>query len=195
MSKVILLQGSPRKNGNTKQFSDHFADELRQKGVEVEEVWLYDLTIKPCMACKGCQTNPNEMACVLDDDLIALYPKCLEADLIVLSSPIYAFFATAPVKAFMDRFIYASGKYYSGTRIPPLTQGKRCAVLSTAGYSDSYAVAIFADAVKKMCKHIGMEYLGHASARDYGADHVFMTPEKEETARDFARTSLEKLQA
>ena len=193
MAKVILLQGSPRKNGNTKQFSDCFSDELRQNGMEIQEVWLYDLNIKPCMACKGCQTNPTEMACVLEDDMIALYGKCLEADLIVFSTPIYAFFATAPVKAFMDRFIYASGKYYSGTRIPPLTQGKRCAVLSTAGYSDRYAVAMFTEAVRKMCRHIGMEYLGSASAQDFGADHVFMTAEKEETARAFARTILQTL--
>lgn len=195
MTNVIVLQGSPRKQGNTKQFSSCFMDELRRidaGGFHVEEVWLYDLEIKPCLACKRCQSVPDRMGCVQKDDMDALFHRCLEADLIVISTPIYAFFATAPVKAFLDRFIYASGKYYGPERLPPLTAGKRCAVLATAGYPGDYAVSPFSDSVKKICKHIGMEYLGTATARDFGPGQPFMTEEKEAEARAFAKLIADK---
>lgn len=191
--KAIVLQGSPRKQGNTKQFSDYFMEELRREGVDVQEVWLYDLDIRPCLACQACQTRPGEMGCPQKDDTQTLFRQCLEADLLVFSSPIYAFFAPAPVKAFMDRFIYASGKYYGSERYEPLTKGKRCAVLATSGYPTDHVVPIFADAVRRTCKHIGMVYLGAAAARDMGAGHVFMTPEKAEEARTFAHTVLENM--
>lgn len=189
MQKVIVLQGSPRKAGNTKQFSDHFTNELCQNGgIAVKEVWLYDLEIKPCLGCKACQLAPNRMGCIQYDDMEALFIQCIEADLIVISTPIYAFFAPAPVKAFLDRFIYAAGKYYGPRRFPSLVSGKHCAALITAGYPSEYAAAGFSDALEKICRHIKMDYLGFAFARDTGTGHPFMTDEKERLARSFAQT-------
>jgi multimeric flavodoxin WrbA len=190
--KVLILQGSPRKHGNTKQFSAPFTDELQKSGVEVSEVWLYDKEIKPCRACKACQNREGEFGCVLEDDMHELFARTSAADLIVFATPIYAFFATAPVKAYMDRLIYGSGKYYGTKKLPPLTRGKKCAILATCGYPPGTAVTMFEDAMKGVCKHIGMEYLGSAAARDYGGDAVFLTSEKEETARAFARTLSSK---
>lgn len=190
---AIILQGSPLKKGNTQQFSAGFLDELRRAGVQVREVWLYDLDLRPCLACKACQTRPGEMGCVQKDDMPALFQQCLEADLLVFSVPIYAFFAPAPVKAFMDRFIYAAGKFYGPERLPPLTQGKACAVLATSGYPTDHVVPIFTEAVRRTCKHIGMDYLGSAAARDLGSGHVFLTPEKEAEARRFAHTVLDAM--
>lgn len=196
MTNVILLQGSPREQGNTKQLSNCFVDELQHEctaDFNVEEIWLYDLEIKPCLAFKRCQTVSNHMGCVQKDDMDALFNRCLDANLIVFSTPIYAFFAPDPVKAFMDRFIYAAGKYYGPKRLPSLTLGKQCAVLATSGYPGDYAVSIFSDAVKKTCKHIGMEYLGTAFARDLGKGQQFMTVEKENNAREFARSIVSNL--
>ena len=188
--KVLVLQGSPRKRGHTKQFSDPFMDELRKAGAEVDEAWLYDKEILPCLACKGCQDKEGEFGCVRRDDMHELFDRTMEAGLLVLSSPIYAFFATAPVKAYMDRLIYTSGKYYGKKKYPPLTQGKRCAVLTTSGYPRKLAASMFEDAVRSSCKHIGMEYLGGTAARDPGGGAVFMTPEKEARSRAFARELL-----
>ena len=66
--KVLILQGSPRKNGNTKQLTEPFADELRKHGVEIREEWLYDKDLKPCMGCGTCQDRMGEVGCRQKDD-------------------------------------------------------------------------------------------------------------------------------
>ncbi len=192
--KVLILQGSPRKNGNTMQFTVPFADRLRRGGAEITEVRLYEKEIKPCLGCKGCQNQEGVFGCVLRDDMRELFALAMEADLIVFATPIYAFFATAPMKAFMDRFIYTSGKYYGEKKLPPLTKGKKCAVLATCGYSPRVAVTMFEEAVRGVCRHIGMDYLGSAAARDYGGDTVFMTDEKAREAEAFAQKLLDEIQ-
>ena len=53
--KCLTLMGSPRKNGNTRQLLDPFAEELTALGWETETVWLYDLDLRPCTACRACQ--------------------------------------------------------------------------------------------------------------------------------------------
>ena len=67
--KVLVLQGSPHKNGNTKQFSAPFIDELRKNGVAVQEEWIYDKKLKPCMGCGVCQDRLGQLGCVQEDDL------------------------------------------------------------------------------------------------------------------------------
>lgn len=188
--KVLILQGSPRKHGNTRQFAAPFMDELQKGGAALAEIWLYDREIKPCIACRSCQNKTGEFGCVLRDDMQAIFDKAIKADLLVISTPIYAFFATAPVKAFLDRFIYGCGKYYGKEKLPPLTAGKRCALLATCGYPPKTALPMLEDALKRICGHIGMKYLGSAAARDYGGDTSFMTMEKERAAREFARELL-----
>ena len=187
---VLFLQGSPRRHGNTAQFSAPFREELRNSGADISEVWLYDKQIKPCLGCQSCQTRAGEFGCIINDDMHELFAQALTADLIVFATPIYAFFATAPMKAFLDRFIYGSGKYYGAVRFPSLMEGKKCAVLATCGYPPKTALPMFEEAVRRVCRHIGMEYLGSAAARDYGGGTVFMTPEKEAEARAFAKSLL-----
>ena len=190
--KVLMLQGSPRRHGNTQQFSVPFLDELRTKGAQITEVWLYDRDIRPCLGCQACQDRAGEFGCVIKDDMHELFNQALAADLLIFATPIYAFFSTAPVKAFMDRFIYGSGKYYGAERLPSLVTGKKCAVLATCGYLPQTALPMFEDAVRRVCKHVGMVYLGSAAARDYGRSTVFMTDEKAECARGFARKLLDE---
>lgn len=187
---VLVLQGSPRKNGNTKKFSEPFMDELRKGGAQVTEVWLYDKEIRPCYACGGCQNAEGKFGCILWDDMHELFDLAMASDLLVLSTPIYAFFCTAPMKAFLDRFIYASGKYYGVKKLPSLTRGKKCAVLSTCGYPPKTAMPMFEEAVRSICKHIGMIYLGSSAALDSGSGQEFMTSGKAEQAREFARGLL-----
>lgn len=190
--KALILQGSPRKQGNTRQFSAPFLDELQKGGAELTEIWLYDREIKPCIACRACQSKAGEFGCVLKDDMQAIFDEAMKADVLIVSTPIYAFFATAPVKAFLDRFIYGCGKYYGKKKLPPLTADKKCALLATCGYPPKTALPMLEDALKRICGHIGMNYLGSAAARDYGGDTVFMTEDKESTAREFARELLQK---
>lgn len=101
--KLVLFMGSPRKNGNTAALAAPFLEECGQLGVEAETVWLYDKTILPCLGCKTCQDRTDGLGCVQEDDMADLFGAMERSDTIVLATPIYGWFCTAPMKALMDR--------------------------------------------------------------------------------------------
>jgi multimeric flavodoxin WrbA len=89
------------------------------------------MDIRPCNACDAC-LKTSEPACVVDDDMQSLYPKLLQADVIVLASPIYWFTVSAQAKLFMDR-LYA----FEGPGRNPLAE-KRFAFALAYGDSDPF---------------------------------------------------------
>lgn len=105
--KIMIIQGSPRKNGNTATLSKAVAAEAEKNGAQVEFVILSNLNIKFCTACDHCQKD-NSDGCIIKDDMTALYPKLEEADSIVFATPVYWFNMTAQIKTFIDR-LYAVG--------------------------------------------------------------------------------------
>ena len=117
--KLVLFMGSPRKNGNTAALAAPFLEECGQLGVEVETVWLYDKTILPCLGCKTCQDRIDGLGCVREDDVPDLFGAMERSDTIVLATPIYGWFCTAPMKALMDRAVYAGTKNYGRVRDRP----------------------------------------------------------------------------
>ncbi len=98
--KVLALNGSPRRKGNTEELLRAVAKGMETAGGEVEVVRLVELNIKGCIGCGGCDKTGQ---CVLEDDMQQLYPKILEAKRIVLASPIYFYGITSQAKAFVDR--------------------------------------------------------------------------------------------
>lgn len=98
--KVLAINGSPRKKGNTEELLRAVVKGMEAAGGEVEVVRLTDLYIQGCIGCGGCDKAGE---CVLEDDMQELYPKILEAKRIVLASPIYFYGITSQTKAFVDR--------------------------------------------------------------------------------------------
>ncbi|NBI08206.1 flavodoxin family protein [Senegalia massiliensis] len=101
--KVLGIIGSPRKNGNTDILVDSVLQGVKEKGFEVEKIYLSDLDFKGCIACEGCRKTCK---CVLKDDLEDVYVKSEESDGIVLGSPTYFYNVTWLTKKFLDR-LYA----------------------------------------------------------------------------------------
>ena len=99
--KVLIVNGSPRKNGNSAVLATEVAEGARSQGAEVETVRLQSLDIKPCDGCDTCRTTGN--GCHIDDDMQLLYPKIRAADALVLAGPVYYFTVSAQTKLFMDR--------------------------------------------------------------------------------------------
>ena len=87
--KLLILKGSPREKGNSNVLADRAAAGALEAGAEVESVYLHGLDIRPCDGCDLCKENGE--FCVIDDDMQSLYPKLLEADAMLLASPIYWF--------------------------------------------------------------------------------------------------------
>lgn len=101
MKKVLILEGSPRRNGNSAILSDEFARGAEEAGCSVEKVKIAGKKIAGCLGCNGRFRNGG--ICVQKDDMAEIREKMLAADVIVLASPIYFYSMTAQMKAVIDR--------------------------------------------------------------------------------------------
>ncbi len=192
--KALILQGSPHKHGNTAQLSAPFADELRKLGFAVEELWIYDQKLHPCMGCGHCQDRIGEIGCAYEDDFTGLVEAILRADLVVLSTPIYAWFPPGPVKIFLDRLMYAPIKLYGREKAPSLLRGRAIALLVTGGYPPKDIVVPIEIAITHLAQRHELRYLGWTGGTDPGKGKVFMNEKKEQRVREFARSLAQKLQ-
>jgi multimeric flavodoxin WrbA len=98
--KVLGLFGSPRRGGNTEILLEEALRGAEREGAKVERLYLSDFTITPCKECHGCDETGN---CIILDDMEKIYPKLLEADVVILASPIFFYGVTAWTKALIDR--------------------------------------------------------------------------------------------
>ena len=183
---VLVLMGSPRLNGNTAELCKPFIAELQTNGAQVRYVTLADKNIHPCRGCYTCQDQAYTYGCPQQDDMPVT--DILWADLIVLATPIYAWYCAAPMKHVLDRH-YGFNKYY-GSAEGSLWAGKKVAILATHGYDGAYATDPFEMGIQRLCKHSNLTYLGLYSVRDEDNLASFQTPQAIEGARAFARKLL-----
>ena len=101
--KVVAINGSPRKNGNTAMLIDTVLAELKKEGIETEQIQLGGKKIHGCTACKKCFENQNRLCSIDNDILNAIVNKMLEADGIIIGSPTYFANVSTEVKALIDR--------------------------------------------------------------------------------------------
>lgn len=101
--KVIAINGSPRKNGNTAMLIDTVLKELKTAGIETEQIQLGGANIHGCTACMKCIENQNKL-CTIDNDILnVIVNKMLEADGIIIGSPTYFANVSTEIKALIDR--------------------------------------------------------------------------------------------
>lgn len=97
--KVLILSGSPRKNGNSDILCDEFAKGAREAGHEVEKVRVAEKNIGYCRACK------EKGNCIIKDDMADVLQKIIDADVLVFASPVYFYSIDAQLKAVIDRTV------------------------------------------------------------------------------------------
>ena len=103
--KVLLINGSPKANGNTAFALNQMAEVFAEQGIEAELIQVGNQAIRGCVACGVCYKTGK---CVFDDLVNEFAPKFQEADGIVLGSPVYYASANATLIAFLDRLFYSS---------------------------------------------------------------------------------------
>lgn len=101
--KVQVLSGSPRKGGNSDLLCDEFTRGALESGHQVEKIRVSTQKIHPCSACYFCRQHSGE--CVHKDDMAALLQKMIDADVLVLASPVYFYSVDAQLKAVIDRTV------------------------------------------------------------------------------------------
>lgn len=106
--KILILNGSPRRGGNTEIISQTFAETAKANGHDVSLVNAYDVRVAPCMACNYC-LDTEKGVCVQKDGMEVIRPLFDAAEVVVFASPIYFFTLSAQMKCIIDRF-YAPNK-------------------------------------------------------------------------------------
>ena len=103
--KVLLINGSPKANGNTAFALAQMAEVFAEQGIETELVHVGNQIVRGCLACGSCYKTGK---CVIDDMVNEFAPKFEEADGIVVGSPVYYASANATLVAFLDRLFYST---------------------------------------------------------------------------------------
>ena len=103
--KVLLINGSPKANGNTALALSQMQTVFEAEGVEVELIHVGNKAIRGCIACNQCAKQGK---CVFDDMVNEVAPKFEAADGIVVASPVYYAGPNATVMAFLDRLFYST---------------------------------------------------------------------------------------
>lgn len=106
MTTMLVINGSPRKGGNTETVLNAFVEGAKEAGAEVTVIRLVEIDHKNCKGCNSCHKNG---VCVIRDALTPVFDQMLQSDILVLASPIYSMSVTAEMKSFIDRgqFLWA----------------------------------------------------------------------------------------
>ena len=165
--KIVIVLGSPRKQGNSATLAEQVAAGAEATGGEVESFYLHGMDIRACTACDVCRQETAK-DCVIDDDMQSLYPKLRQADAVVIASPIYWCTVSAQTKLFLDR-CYALG----GPEGDDLA-GKRIGIVLTYADPDPFcsgavnALRTFQDGFN----YIGADIVGMIYGRAWKAGEI-----------------------
>lgn len=100
--KIVTLNGSPRKNGNSSLLLSSFIKGSDQAGAETEQFFVHSMNIKPCRGCLRC--NIFKRCVIKGDDWGYLAEKILDSDVLVFAGPVYFHHLSGPLKTVLDRF-------------------------------------------------------------------------------------------
>ena len=129
---ILVLNGSPRPNGNTAAMVEAFAEGASENGHNITVVPVCQKKIAGCLACEYCHTKGNGR-CIQKDDMQEVYPVLEEAEMIVLASPVYYHGFTGQLQCAINR-IYALDKP---------KKLKKAALILSSGSDDVYGGAIY----------------------------------------------------
>ena len=164
-SKLVVLKGSPKENGNSSTLANQAIQGAIDSGAEVEEFFLHTMDINACDACDFCKGLEGGN-CIVEDDMQQIYPKLIAADAILLASPVYWFTISAQLKACIDRWYALEGP--EGY----LLAGKRFGLVLAYGDSDPFnSGAVNAiRTIQDMCSYLEADLVGvvYGSAPDPG---------------------------
>lgn len=174
--KIIALQGSPRKKGNTAKVLSWIEDELLALDHDVESIFLNEKNLKGCLACGKCKEKPDTVGCIQKDDISEILEKMIKADLVIFASPLYFWGVSAPLKTVIDR-TYSLYVDYHQPGHSSLVDGQRQALLVTgAGPYENNAEATFTAFGRLQSPHkalnAGELFIGLCSTPDKLGDSI-----------------------
>ena len=149
--KIIILNGSPRKSGNTSALTSEFTKGAKESGNEVTEFFLGEMNINGCKGCFGGGKNPDS-PCVQKDDMDKIYPVYKEADIVVLATPLYYWTISGQLKIVFDR-LFAVAECDPNLRNP---QKESVLIMAAEGHGFEESEYWY----DRLEKHLGWKSLG-----------------------------------
>ena len=145
MKKIVIIQGSPRKKGNSSSIADKIAESAQVPGkTPVSRIYLNGLNFKGCQGCEICNARGK---CILDDELTPIIAELQQADVWILASPIYYDGISGQLKTFFDRCRTFTWSTDGSRQRAAQLSGKRQGVIVLT-YADSIRDKYLAEAQK-----------------------------------------------
>jgi len=183
--KIVVLLGSPRKNGNSETVVQAVVAPIEKNGGAVEYIRLNELNLRPCQGCGGCDKTG---ICVVQDDMKDVYTMVDRADRIILASPVYFYGLSAQCKIFGDRMQAKWARRYLLKDRHRLGEGRKGYLISSAA---TKGPRIFE------CSMLTTRYIYDAMDVEYGGEFlikgvdrrkaVLEYPEEMQRAEEFGR--------
>ena len=147
---VLILNGSPRKKGNTSHALQAIADGLAPRHA-VESLNVYDYTFRPCRNCDACKRNGGN--CIQADDTVKIIEKITKADLVIFGSPVYWWGISAQLKDVVDKF------YSRDDESAPTLRGKKKIGIVACGAetTDDPEYRLISEQFRCIAKFLGWE--------------------------------------
>ena len=112
--KVIAINGSPHKSGNTALALKTMTDELERQGIETETIQIGQQSMHGCIACGHCAKSEGNRCVFSDDPVNEIAQKMRDADGFILGCPTYYAGIPGTMKSFLDRVFFTSSRYFRG---------------------------------------------------------------------------------
>ena len=165
--KVLVLNSSPHKEkGGTGLILGKYIEGLKEAGAEVETYNFFNMDIKNCNGCGACNFL-EPVGCVYKDDMVEIYPKIMNYDIVVYATPLYVDDMTGKMKTLLDRHMpFVSPTYVmrDGKAFHPLKDGIRkdtkVVLVSVCGFPGVHNFENLVDGFKRLCVHMEREFAG-----------------------------------
>ena len=175
MKQALILIGSPRKKGSTAIVAGEAERALKEQGVATTTLILNDLKIKGCQACYYCKKN-DVAECSVKDDMQKVHTLMMEADGIIVATPIYFAGVTAQTKLWLDRLF----PYISMTLVPKMPPGKNVSFIFTQNQPDATLFEVPCRTFMQMVSLTGLAVRDHLLGCDLDAGMKHPVEERKE---------------
>jgi multimeric flavodoxin WrbA len=160
--KVVLINGSPRKNWNTHKLLMEAERGAKEAGATTEIIHLFDLKYTDCISCFACKVrgNKTEGVCAVRDELKPVLERIAEADSVIIGSPVYYGNLTGQALSFINRLLFPVMHYEidprTGRPEKVLKKEKKCGLIVTMNASEEYNQSGYGNTFESLSGSIGM---------------------------------------
>lgn len=156
LKKILIIDGSPRKNGYTKKLTEFFKNQIDGTNVKIFD--LYEKKISFCDGCNFCEANE----CCKFSDLNDFFEDFENADVIAFATPVYNGMVSAPLKILLERLQPYYSYFYKNNKIQKIKKRRKAFLIATAGRDGEEAIEFIEKQLKYTFSVTNIEHLGSA---------------------------------